>query len=61
MDLDNLLINLRSEVTPKWHQFGVAVGMSEEILKKYFNYSPEECIVEVFDYWLRNYHMCGNF
>ena len=60
MDLDSLLINLRSEVTPKWHQFGVAVGISEEILKKYSNYPPEECVVEVFDYWLRNYHTTSN-
>ena len=55
VDLDSLLIHLRSEVTPKWHQFGEAVGISEEILKKYSNYSPEECIMEVFDYWLRSY------
>ena len=56
VDLDSLLIHLRSEVTPKWRQFGEAVGISEEVLKKYSNYPPEECIVEVFDYWLRNYH-----
>ena len=55
VNLDSLLIHLRSEVTPKWHQFGEAVGISEEILKKYSNYTPEECIVEVLDYWLRNY------
>ena len=55
VDLDSLLIHLRSEVTPKWRQFGEAVGISEEILKEYSNYPPEECIVEVFDYWLRNY------
>ena len=42
-------------MTPKWRQFGEAVGISEEILKKYSNYPPEECIVEVFDYWLRSY------
>ena len=55
VDLDSLLIHLRSEVTPKWRQFGEAVRISEEILKKYSNYPPEECIVEVFDYWLRSY------
>ena len=55
VDLDSLLIHLRTEVTPKWCQFGEAVGIPEEILKKYSNYPPEECIVEVFDYWLRSY------
>ena len=42
-------------MTPKWCQFGESVGIPEEILEKYSTYSPEECIVEVFDYWLRNY------
>ena len=55
VDLDSLLIHLRSEMTPNWRQFGEAVGISEEILRKYSNYPPEECIVEVFDYWLRSY------
>ena len=46
-------------MTPKWRQFGEAVGISEEILKKYSNYPPEECIVEVVDYWLRSYPSTG--
>jgi hypothetical protein len=54
-----LLIQLHSEVTLKWREFGQAVGLEEEVLDKYSTYPPEECIVEVLDLWLRNYD-CGN-
>lgn len=40
---------------PKWYQFGQAVGIAEDVLVKCFEYPPEECIVEVLDYWLRNF------
>ena len=59
LDLDTLLIQLRSEVTLKWREFGLAVGLAEDHLDKYSTYPPEECIVEVLDVWLRNYN-CGN-
>ena len=59
MNLDCLLIQLRSQVTSKWHQFGLAVGISKEILDQYANYPPGECIVEVLDYWLRNHRTTG--
>lgn len=55
LDLDTLLIQLRSEVTLKWREFGLAVGLAEELLDKYSTSPPEECIVEVLDVWLRNY------
>ena len=54
VNLDNLLIQLRAQVTPKWYQFGEAVGIQKEVLDNCAkNCSPEECIVEMFDYWLR--------
>ena len=34
----------------------MAVGLAEELLDKYSKYPPEECIVEVLDIWLRDYH-----
>ena len=52
--LNNLLIHLRAQLTPKWKEFGVIVGIEEDILKTYSSHPPEECIVEVLDYWLRN-------
>ena len=59
LNLDTLLIQLRSEVSLKWREFGLAVGLAEDLLDKYSTYPPEECIVEVLDVWLRNYN-CGN-
>ena len=56
LNLDTLLIQLHSEVTLKWREFGQAVGLAEELLDKYSMYPPEECIVEVLDVWLRNYN-----
>ena len=56
VDLDSLLIQLRSQVTPKWKEFGLVLGIATEVLDKYSSYSPEECIVEMLDYWLRYHH-----
>ena len=53
--MDSLLIHLRPQVTPKWHQFGVAVGTPTELLDELSSYSDEECMVEVTDYWLRHH------
>ena len=55
IDLDNLLIQLRPQVGPKWYQFGEAAGIEKEILDNYACHcNPEDCIVEMLDYWLRN-------
>ena len=56
INLDNLLIQLRSQVTPKWYQFGLVVGIDKKVLDRYTSYSPEVCIIEVLDQWLRNRH-----
>lgn len=54
VNLDNLLIQLQPQVTPKWYEFGIAAGIEKEMLEKFAEQcSPEECIVEVVDYWLR--------
>ena len=53
LNLDNLLIQLRPHITSKWYEFGVAIGVTKEVLDKCSGYPPEECIVEVLDYWLR--------
>ena len=47
------MIQIRREVTPKWYQFGLAIGISKEILDEFSNFPPEECIVEISDLWLR--------
>ena len=56
VDLNNLLIQLRQHVSPKWYQFGEAIGVKKEILKRIAGCcSPQECIVEMLDHWLRNH------
>ena len=54
LNLDNLLLQIGSQVTQLWNEFGQAVGIPQEVLNKCFGYPAEECIVEVLDYWLRN-------
>ena len=55
VDLDNLLFQLRSQVTSKWYQFGCAVGIESKILDTFAEQcTPEDCIMEMLDYWLRN-------
>ena len=56
VNLDNLLIHLRAQLTPKWKEFGLIIGIEEDVLNMYSSHPPEECIVEVLDYWLRNCH-----
>ena len=51
-----LLIQLRSEVTPYWYQFGTIIGMTKNTLEHYSKYPPEQCLIEVLDYWVRNHH-----
>ena len=55
LTLDNLLIQLRPQVTSEWYKFGLALGVAEEVLNKYLGYPSEECIVEMLDNWLRNH------
>ena len=56
IDLDMILIQLRPQVGPKWYQFGEAAGIDKKVLDNYAsNCTPEDCIVEVLDYWLRNF------
>ena len=40
---------------PIWRKFGKAVKIDKNMLDNFAkNCSPEECIVEMLDYWLRN-------
>ena len=47
------MIQIRHEVTPKWYQFGIAVGINKGTLDEFSNFTPEECIVEISDLWLQ--------
>ena len=55
VNLDNLLIQLRPQVTYKWYEYGEAAGIKEEVLDNFAQQcSPEDCITEMLDYWLHN-------
>ena len=55
VNLDTLLIQLRQQVTTKWYQFGVRAGIHRDVLDNFAKQcSPNDCIVEMLDYWLRN-------
>ena len=56
VNLDNLLIQLRDEITPHWQKFGLIVGVPQEIIAKYSEYPPDQCIIEILDYWLRHHN-----
>ena len=43
-----------------WKEFGLVIGIAEEVLDGYSSYPPEECLVEVLDYWLRKHHTAEN-
>ena len=56
INLDSLLIQLRKEVTTKWYEFGEVAGINGEVLDNFAkSCAPDDCIVEMLDYWLRNY------
>ena len=54
LNLDSLLIQLRVQVTPKWHEFGVVVGVPQDLLEQYSSYPADERLIEVLNYWLNN-------
>lgn len=54
LNLDSLLIQLRAQVTPKWYEFGTAIGMPAELLNQYSSYPRDECLIEILNYWLNN-------
>ena len=50
------MIQLRKEVTTKWYEFGEVAGINGEVLDNFAkSCAPDDCIVEMLDYWLRNY------
>ena len=53
--MDNLLVQLRSEVAPKWYEFGEAVKIQKSLLNSYAKHCDhsDDCLTEVLDYWLR--------
>ena len=55
VDLDSLLILLKEELAPKWYDFGLIVGVPQDLMDSYSGYPPDQCLTEVLDYWLRHH------
>ena len=55
LNLDYLLVLIKQDITPHWYDFGKAVGVDNKVLDRCLRYPPEESIIEVCDYWLRNH------
>jgi hypothetical protein len=54
VNLDSLLIQLRPQISAKWYQFGEAAGIDNAVLDSFVkSCSPDDCLVEMLDYWLR--------
>jgi hypothetical protein len=59
VDLDSLLILLKEELAPKWYDFGLVVGVPQELMDSYSGYPSDQCLTEVLDYWLRHHMDAG--
>ena len=56
INLDNLLIQLQAQLSSKWYQFGLSIGIQKETLNTFAEKcTPEDCIVEMLDFWLRHH------
>ena len=55
VNLDLLLILLKEELTPRWYEFGLIVGVPKDVMDNYLGYPSDQCLIELLDYWLR-YH-----
>ena len=55
VNLNSLLLRLKSDTTTQWYLFGLAVGLPRNILEELKSYPREQRLVEVLDYWLRHY------
>ena len=42
-------------MTSKWHQFGLTLGVPRKILDQLTDYSEEDSLIEVLDYWLKHH------
>lgn len=56
IDLHHLLIKLKDKHSSQWYLYGLAIGVPKEILNQLQDYSEEDCLTEVLDYWLQHHY-----
>ena len=47
--------NGHNVIGSKWYSFGLAIGVPKQFLEQLRGHPDYDCLVEVFDYWLRNH------
>ena len=55
LHLDQLLLKLRSQISPKWRQFGFAVRVPVETLNELSSFQEEERLSEIAGYWMKQH------
>ena len=55
LNLDQLLLKLCSQVSPKWRQFGFAVRVPVETLNELTSYQEEQRLSEIAGYWMKQH------
>ena len=55
LTVDELLLKLRSQVSPKWRQFGFALRVPAEILNELSSYQEEDRLSEIANYWMKQH------
>ena len=45
----------KEELTPRWYEYGLVVGVPKEVMDTYLGYPSDQCLIEVLDYWLRHH------
>ena len=53
--MDELLLKLRSQVSPKWCQFGFAVRVPIETLNELSSYQEDDRLSEIANYWMKQH------
>ena len=55
LTVDELLLKLRSQVSPKWRQFGFAVRVPIETLDELLSYQEDDRLSEIANYWMKQH------
>ena len=45
---------MKLQVSKQWYQFGLALGLTMDVLEEFNHYSEDDCLVEVLDYWIKH-------
>ena len=55
LTVDELLLKLCSQVSPKWRQFGFALRIPTETLNELSSYQEEDRLSEIANYWMKQH------